>query len=252
MRIYILFIVIFLVKCHDKKIVKRQIGNEIVVSNFGDDTLFNGETIFYSLDGKLKAKIFYKKGIKNGPSINYYSNGRINDSVFFENGKEKGKYFFYDSSGMLNSVGNYFNGKMIGGREFYSNGHLIGYDFVDLDEKPLFSIFYDKINIPERYQGDIINFSFKSLPTEKTTKYELKLYTIFPPSFKIDYSLGIYKNSSKKLDSDSRLFNPIIPIVDTVLSDLPKGWSYFIKADFLDSSNGFHKIFIQPIILNSD
>lgn len=86
------------------------------VSRLIDDSIKNGETIYFYENGKIMSKVNYKDNKIDGPAYYFYNSGYLDGLYLYsENNKIDDAYDYYD--GRLNLIKNYL---------FYNQeGHLI-------------------------------------------------------------------------------------------------------------------------------
>jgi hypothetical protein len=244
--ITILIFVIILISCSNQESVqKKEVGNKIVESNFIEDSIFNGPTKYYNLDGRLESLIYYSRGIKNGIGLNFHHNGKVHDSSNYYNGLENGWHYVYDSTGQLTFRDYFFFGQRIGEEIHYRNGKPLEFSFSNLEKKKLYSCGYDSIGLVG-FSGNILNVSSYSIYIDGVKRQGIFTYLIFPPTINIKYSLGLI-NEATNQKSELFQLNSFGFFKDTLLP-LPKnGWKYYVAVDYEDTVNKSEKVFINVI-----
>ena len=76
--------------------------------------MFNGETLFYYEDGKMKSKEFYVNGLRTGEVVYYYPNGNIEMTFSEKNGKHEGVSYKYYENGNISLKGFWKNDEKAG------------------------------------------------------------------------------------------------------------------------------------------
>lgn len=75
----------------------------------------DGLATYFTGDGKLKERVYHKKGIKNGMDKIYYPNRTIKIDAHYKNGVLDNRQTFYTEEGKLRGQADYHNGKLTGG-----------------------------------------------------------------------------------------------------------------------------------------
>lgn len=247
MKIITVLLTIVLLSCDNgpkKKLQRKNFNDKIIESYFINDSLPDGISKYYDLNGRLESVITFSKGLKNGIAINYYYNGKTHDSSFYQMGKKNGEHFVFDSAGKLIYEDYYFHGQQLGGQIFYRNGNPFQYVFNTFEKKIIYSCEYDSIGM-SAFSGEIINANIFSSSIDGKKGYGVFAYLLNPPKIQIKYSLGIIdvQNHEKKLVSfdNKRIF------VDTILNAAPNGWKYFMSAEYVDTLNNLNKVYIHTL-----
>lgn len=243
---FILIALGYILSCNKRKEKRRVFSGYYVISDFVNDTIFNGDTKFFDLDDNLLSKVQYNNGIKEGIEINYYKNGRVRSSYVFNKGIRKGKFLVNDSVGNILQEGMFFDGEKIGYRYSYLNGKLSTFSSFGLNDTLLFSVKYDTNSNPIAYKGSPINIDFTPNDNHQEESYYLQLGVIKPPRMNINYFLGISNIETKEekrlcmLNSDKYIFDTILPTPNAK-------WQYIIISEVSDFKKGFKEITILPI-----
>lgn len=99
---------------------------------------FDGLSVSYYLNGKIKSQINMTEGKENGYYTSYYTNGKMEAEGWIQAGDDEGQWNYYDELGRLTSVSNFVDGDLdgfktdydpIGKRTLeqkYVNGWLVG------------------------------------------------------------------------------------------------------------------------------
>jgi|GEM_PF-4909729 len=236
-------VVLCIISCNNNLTREMKIGNQIVRSNFIQDSILDGETKFYSLDSVLENITFFKQGIPNGLSISFYKNGKIRDSMIYINGFKEGRYHAYDSYGSILYSDYYFHNHLIGERKLYKEGLLSNYSFFDFEGRLLYSCDYDSIGI-RRATGEILNANINSVFQGNTDKKRIFIYFIAPDGVDTDYKIGIVDSSGKYRKELCGLNHLNRMFIDTIVNKLSNNFSYFVSLDYNDRQNDFHKVYI--------
>lgn len=228
-----------------RKFEKREVDNYIVEGIFINDSVYEGLTKFFSLKGELKSKINFMNGKKNGIAVNYFDNGNIHDSCFYENGLKNGDHFVFDSSGNLVYQDFYVQGYRIGGQVFYKNKEVWQYIFSNFEKKNIYSCIYDSIGV-KQFGGEILNTSIYTTNINNSTYYGLFFYLIYPPNISVKYTLGI-EDIDTKTKKELHVFPKRGIFVDTILAIPAKSEKYFVSAEYNDTTNKFHKVYVDRL-----
>ncbi|UMY66249.1 toxin-antitoxin system YwqK family antitoxin [Flavobacterium sp. HJ-32-4] len=147
----------------------------------GNDTIIDGEAVYYSLDKKtILGRAFYKNGLLNGIYTGYYGNGKIEQIV------------------------NYRNDTIIGDRiHNYTNGSIERYILYDESGRAAFLIKFDSKGNVIDYQGhpivDVENVGLKkldSLEIGDSLKYSYYLANI--PASKYLFTVRSLRSDKSK------------------------------------------------------
>lgn len=228
-----------------QKIERRKIGNYFVESIFINDSVYHGTTKFFSLKGELESKIHFINGTKDGIAINYHKNGNIHDSSFYVNGLKNGDHFVFDSSGELIYQDFYVSGHRLGGHVLYKKQKVYQYIFSNFEKKNIYSCIYDSIGV-KQFSGDILNTTIYTTNINNTPCYGLFVYLIYPPNIFVKYTLGI-EDTVRKIKKDLQVFSKDRIFIDTVLEIPRKSEQYFVSAEYNDTVNKFHKIYVDKL-----
>lgn len=232
MKGYNIIIALFVVtisSCHDNDI-KRMHDGFLVESDWQQDTVPHGRTIYYNPDGKISSIHNFHYGLKHGSSVYFYDNGHISDSMNYENGYLENYFFKFDEGGLLKHKSNYKRGFQIGPSLNYNNGKLESYSFSTFEQFPLF---YFSVND---------SFAVNGMPYY-VTKYNASIghnevlgvfaYLVHSPLIFTDFTL-LLKDSLGLDYIEIRKYNKNEFMIDTLLY-LQKGEKYYLKTDYYDS-----------------
>jgi antitoxin component YwqK of YwqJK toxin-antitoxin module len=90
-----------------------------------DETVKMGLNTFYSKEGKLLGKSFFKDGKREGEVKLYYSNGSLYSLQHYKNGLKEGEFLFYYPDGKIKTHLNYKENLLDGENKlFYPNGQM--------------------------------------------------------------------------------------------------------------------------------
>lgn len=243
--LYILLFIFSTSSCNNSKPSKLKIGNQIIESHFTKDSLFEGETRFYSESGNIQSKMFFTNGMPNGVCINYYSNGKVKDSSLYKVGYQEGYHYVYDSLGKIVYCDFYLHDHLIGDRKYYENGLISNYSFFDYEGRLLYGCDYDSIGV-KLFWGDILNVGVNSIHYNDTLKSRIFIYFIKPEKIEIDYTLGFIDSSGNKSElTKLEILNRIS--IDTIVNNPPKGLTYYVSLKYNDTINNFQKIYLSDL-----
>ena len=100
-------------KPYTGKIRKRNTnGSYISIKNYKQGYA-DGLATYFTHDGKLKERVYYKQGVKNGMDKLYYENRTIRATVRYKDGLLHGRQTFYTNDGKLLGRADYENGKIL-------------------------------------------------------------------------------------------------------------------------------------------
>ena len=104
-----------------------------------------GVMTYYSKAGLREHTLeFDSAGLMNGKSIFYYENGITSEIANYVKGSETGKWVTFRKDGTKQVVGFSLDGKTVGDKYFFDSlGHLIGYNFFDLNNQVRAAYKYD-------------------------------------------------------------------------------------------------------------
>lgn len=233
----------------DKKFKAINTNEGRMEGTFINDSIMEGEFIYYSNTGYKQQKLTFSNGIKNGTSITYYSNGNIWDSSFNKMGEKHGYHFVYDSMGKLIYRDYYYYGQRFGGQTFYNDNKATRYVFNSFDHQQLFDGLYDSSKSIYKYGGEIINANLYKVSLDGAPRYGLFSYLLDPPYVNIDYKMGLINNRTNERKYLATLDNRKI-FIDTIVPGPDNGWDYFISADYNDTLRKYKKIFITVLRWN--
>jgi antitoxin component YwqK of YwqJK toxin-antitoxin module len=237
---------ILLISCNNKKDVqKKRVGDKIIETNFVEDSLFDGPTKYYNVDGQLESLIYYSKGKKNGFGINFYNNGKVHDSSTYLNGVKNGWHFVYDSTGELSFKDYFFYDLKVGEEIFYKHGKPSEFNFSNFERKRIFSCGYDSLGIAGT-SGNILNVSTYGVYINNIRQQGIFVYLIQPPDIRVNYSLGLINERTNEKNELLKLKNTTF-FKDTALTIPKEGWKYYVAAHYNDTANKFEKIFLNII-----
>jgi hypothetical protein len=228
------------------KIKRVNVNKRTVEAYYIDDTVMHGVAKYFALTGYLESKITYKNGIKDGPAINYYPNGGLWDSSYYVNGLKCGSHFVFDSLGRLVYQDFYFNGHRLGGQVFYQNSKLKKYVFSNFEKLQLYEGLYDSVGSLFRYGGEIVNANLYYAQKDGVPGIGVFAYFLNPPNVDIKYTIGLIED---KTDDKKELavYYKKGEFIDTIMEEPHLGWNYYVAADYNDSINKYHKIFLTVL-----
>lgn len=245
-NIQILLLTTLLISCrNENNVQKKRIGNDIIESYFIEDSIFDGPTKYYNLNGRIESLIYYSKGIKNGVGLNFHSNGKVYDSSTYVSGMKNGWHYVYDTVGQLIFKDYFFYGQRLGEEVFYKNGKPIEFSFLNFEKKRIFSCGYDSIGLTGA-SGGILNVSSYGIYTNGVRQQGVFVYLIQPPGILVNYSLGLFNEKANK-KNELLQFKPTGFFKDTALTLPEEGWKYYVAAHYNDTVNKFEKVFISVI-----
>jgi hypothetical protein len=244
--IFVFVILGILNSCDQNKLSRKKIQHQWVESKFLNDTIFNGETLFYNDSLKIEKIEHYTNGIKDGASVNFHSNGKVYDSVTFSNGFKNGFHYVYDSSGNLGYIDYYYLGRELGPSIFYTKGLVTDYSFHSFEKQEIYRTTLDSAGNKIHSAGDLYN----SIPYTTFVEGELVnnvfSYFVRPPKMSIIYEL-VTKDTSTGKELTLRTFNNQI-FIDTIVSKNSNTLKHFIKASVFDSSIGKMRIYYDELV----
>lgn len=81
--------------------------------------LLEGESTFFSPEGKVLAEAFFEEGLKAGAAKQYYRSGSLYSSQEWRRGKKEGLHHYYFENGVLKALLPYRKGKLEGDVKLY-------------------------------------------------------------------------------------------------------------------------------------
>lgn len=245
-RILLIYSTILITGCiNEPNATKKRIGELIVESRFKNDSIPDGLTKYYSLDGQLRRSCFLSNGIKNGVGINYHANGQIHDSINYSYGKMNGWHYVYKSSGQLEFKNFFFFGQRVGEEVFYKSDTPTRFAFINFEKKRIFSCAYDSIGI-NGASGDILHVSSYGIYSDTIRQQGIFVYLIYPPMVSVKYSFGTINEETKEKKETAPITSKLF-FWDTILPPPNAGWKYYVSAQYLDSINKFEKVYFSII-----
>jgi antitoxin component YwqK of YwqJK toxin-antitoxin module len=247
---FFLLLVIITLGCNagNRQFKRKEIGGEIVEANFLNDTLIDGVAKYYDKESStLVRKVCYRQGQKDGLSVIYRENGSIYDSLNYSNNILNGPRYIFDDSGRLSFGQNYYHGVSIGGQYFFNKGVAKRYVYSDFEKKQLYEVLYDSVGAPYKYGGEIINANLYKVTVDgDSTFFGIFVCLLRPPNISINYSIGV-TNEKTKEDKYLGNINGQREFIDTVLKAPGRESNYFISADYNDTLNKYHKVFMTVL-----
>jgi hypothetical protein len=152
-------VLVTLLGCNGGKIYKKEYfpGTKNIKS---EGYYLNGHPIgvmtYYSKAGLQEQTVeFDSSGLLNGQSIFYYGNGIPSEISNYDKGSETGKWVTFRMDGTKQVVGFSLEGKTVGDKYFFDSlGHLIAYNFFDLNNQVRAAYKYDTL-------GNVIENGFQ-------------------------------------------------------------------------------------------
>lgn len=93
------------------------------------DGKYHGETISYYLNGIIRSKYTYFKGVIEGIYSNYDRDGKLASTYNYLNGLKDGQAVLYDSKGVINRILNYRRGRREGSCIYFNrHGEVESYE----------------------------------------------------------------------------------------------------------------------------
>ncbi|WP_179335313.1 toxin-antitoxin system YwqK family antitoxin [Winogradskyella costae] len=97
---------------------------KMIVENYNDDGLLNGERFVYFKNGAVAESANYKNGKLDGESKWFSEQSALLRHTNYKDGELEGETINYDASGNITSEGNYIKSKKNGTWKYYKGGEL--------------------------------------------------------------------------------------------------------------------------------
>ncbi|MBS4064319.1 MAG: hypothetical protein KGZ74_07145 [Chitinophagaceae bacterium] len=245
-ELFLIPIIFFIASCiNHNTATKKKIGDYIVESKFKNDSIPDGLTKYYNLNGQLRSMFNFSDGVKNGAALNYNDNGKVHDSINYSYGKMNGWHYVYDTLGQLVFKNYFFFGQRIGEEIFYKNDSIKAFAFINFEKKRIFSCAYDSIGITGA-SGDILHVSSYGINSDNRRQQGVFVYLIYPPKVFVKYSLGIINEETKER-KETLVLQSSNFFWDTILPAPNKNWKYYVSAQYIDSINKVNEVNVSII-----
>ncbi len=189
----------------------------------GSDTIEDGESIFYYVNGNIEKRVNFKDGKLHGPIIRYHNNGNIQGKFQCFQGSFVGETYWYDTSGNIMNLGFIFKPAVL--PEIDDHGFVLYFDAngkVDsFNGHPIFcmsgeeqyragdtaSLYLAIMPDPLNMKGDVIISNSSSNPRNTDTLQSDKIHKViyfnstvykFPCKYGSTHVTFIYNLYSKK------------------------------------------------------
>jgi hypothetical protein len=241
---YIGLCVLFVCACQNRNGLKRiDKGKYIVEAIFSKDSIMNGNSSYYSKEGKLLNTTMYKDGMKNGISINYFPNGLVSDSVEFKCGKEVGYWRYFDVAGKKQYADYYYYGLQYGPELIYESDKLHKFLFSDLNRKVIVNCFYNSLGNLDSIGWFSMNFVVLDKLFDNKPVKNLFAYLPDIPGATQSFSIG----TTNKEHQDSAICSVRGHdfIIDTIMPLPSSGRFYYIACKLKTEGDSINKVFIE-------
>jgi antitoxin component YwqK of YwqJK toxin-antitoxin module len=246
--IFVIVIVVLSCKSNpgERKFKRVDMFNRMVEGHFTNDSIVDGEFKYYTYTNYLDSKITFSHGQKNGVAVNYYPNGSIWDSSFYKSGVKHGHHYVFDSLNRLVYRDYYFYGQTLGGQIFYKRNRINRYVFHDFEKNQLYEGLYDSTGALYKYGGEIVNANLYQVNKNSLSNYGVFAYLLDPPNVTIKYTLGLIEDITDDKKELATFVNERV-FIDTIVPEPGMGWNYYIAADYNDTINNYHKVFLTVL-----
>lgn len=246
MKYIIIFFLLACAGCQQHNRITKIFDGYSVNTFWYNDSVPDGEAVYFDKAGFKYSIQHYSNGLKNGPCVYFHKNSLVADSVNYTNNLLDGYHYQYDYNGSLKLKNYFIRGFRVGPKMLFDKGRLSSFEFMTFEqESPFFCIYgpgEDSLYVEGRPYF-ISLYQVKS--ASDSNGVGIFAYLVHAPKILCDFSL-IRKHTDSSDYTLIRSYASNEFLIDTSLQRKPQEKIY-LKTYYKDSINKKEQVYMTEL-----